>query len=82
MNLIKNCLTHLREVYDLAYLLSIHIIKVMPLELSFLLNLAGNLIQMHHLCKLPKRRHRAPEPLLDHLTHVEHHLAKMSPASL
>ena len=82
MNLIKNRLTHLREVYDLAYLLSIHIIEVMPLELRLLLNLASNVIKVHHLSELPQGCHGAPQTLLDHLAHVQHHLAEMRPAPL
>ena len=82
MNLVKYGLSHLSEVNNFADLLSIHIIEVMPLELGFFLNLACYFIQMHHLCELSQRSHGAPQTLLDHLAHVQHHLAEMRPASL
>ena len=44
VNLVQDCLSHLRMVYDLSNLLGIHVVKMMPLELSLLLNLTGNII--------------------------------------
>ena len=53
MDLAENDLTHLREVHDFSNLLRIHIIKVMPLELSFLFDLSGDFFDVWHLSKLP-----------------------------
>ena len=52
MDLIQDCLAHLWEADNVTNLMSIHVVEVMPLELGFLLNLASNVIQMHHLCEL------------------------------
>lgn len=82
MNLIQNCLAHLREVDDLTDLLSIHVVEMVPLKLSLFLDLASNVVEMHHLSELAEGCHGAPQTLLYHLTHVQHHLAKVSPSTL
>lgn len=42
VDLIQDCLAHFGDVDDLADLLRIHVIKVVPLELRLLLDLARN----------------------------------------
>lgn len=66
MNLIENYFTHFREANYFTDLLRIHVVKVMPLELRFLFDLAGDFLNVRHLCELAQRSHRAPEPFVDH----------------
>lgn len=82
VDLIEDDFAHLREVDNLSDLLSVHIIEMMPLELSFLLNLSRYLLYVRHLCELSEGSHRRPEPFVDHLAEVEHRLAQLRPLSL
>ena len=82
VDLVKNCLAHLWEVDDFTDLLRVHIIEVVPLELSLFLDLTSDIIKVHHLCELTERCHGAPEALFNHLAHVKHHLAEVGPAAL
>ena len=70
MDLVQDRLPHLREVYDLTYLLRVHVIEVLPLELGFLLDFSGNVLKVKHLSELSKRCHGAPKTFLDHLAHA------------
>ena len=74
MYLIQNGFAHFWKVDDLSNLLCVHVVKVLPLELGFLFNLACNVIEVHHLCELSEGSHRAPEPLFDHLAYTQHYL--------
>jgi len=81
VDLVENNFAHFGEADNLAELLSRHVIKVVPLELGFLLNLTGYIFQVEHLSELSQRSHRAPETLLYHLAHVQHNLSKIGPSS-
>ena len=52
VDLIQDILAHLWEVHDLAYLLSIHVVEVVPLKLRLFLDLSRNVIEVHHLSEL------------------------------
>lgn len=57
VDLIQDSLTHLGEADNVTNLMGIHVVKVVPLELGLLLNLASNVVEMHHLCELAEGRH-------------------------
>ena len=80
--LIQDNLAHLREAYYLSDLLRVHIIKVVPLELSLLFNFTRNFFDVRHLTELAKRCHWAPKTFVNHLAQIEHNLAKLWPLAL
>jgi len=77
VDLIKDYFAHLREANYFSDLLGIHIVEMVPLELSFLFDFSGNFFNVWHLTELAKRCHRAPKTLVNHLAKIEHRLAKL-----
>ena len=82
MDLAENSFAHFWEIYHLSDLVSTHIIKVMPLELSLFLNSARYLIQMQHVSELTERSHRTPQTFFNHFAHIEHQVTQLGPIPL
>ena len=57
VDLVQNSFTHLRVVDDLADLLGVHVVEMVPLKLCFLFDFACYILQVHHLSELSQRCH-------------------------